>query len=131
MLKSILNYGRLINKNKEMKTVTRTEASKADKTYRDMLKTEKHHKHEIVKENGVLRWKQNPQVNKIIDEKIDLNELWKLFYFLGYGKNSEVVRKLYRDMGYSLFGYWEVFYWEANNDIADEYVPNSDCVGKN
>jgi len=34
-------------------------------------------------------------------------------------------------MGYSLFGYWEVFYWDANNDIADEYEPNPLCVGKN
>lgn len=96
-----------------MKTITRTEVRKADKTYRDMLKTEKHHKHEIVDDNGTYRWKENADVRKIIDEKIDLNELWRLFYSLGYNKNSEVVRKLYRDMGYSLFGYWEVFYWDA------------------
>ena len=114
-----------------MKTVTRTEAGKADKIYRDMLKTEKHHKHEIIEdEQGTYRWKENETVRKLIVEKINLNDLWLLFYSLGYGKNSEVVRQLYRDMGYSLFRYWEVFYWEANNDIADEYEPNPMCVGK-
>ena len=37
--------------------------------------------------------------------------------------NSEMWRKLYRDLGYSLFGYWEIFYWEANNEKAAEYKP--------
>lgn len=36
------------------------------------------------------------------------------------GKNSEVYRKLYRDMGYSLYGYWEI-----NNEDAGEYIPNT------
>jgi hypothetical protein len=40
---------------------------------------------------------------------------------MGYDKNSEVYRKLYRDIGYSLEGYWEIFYWEVNNPIASEY----------
>lgn len=113
------------------KILTRTEVSKADKQYRDMLKTEKHHKHEIVEdEHGTWRWKENPRVRELIDNKtINLNDLWLLFYSLGYDKNSEIARKLYRDMGYSLSGYWEIFYWEVNNEIADEYIPNPDCIG--
>lgn len=56
-------------------------------------------------------------------EKIDLNTLVLLLNHLGYGKNSEVYRQLYRDMGYSLYGYWEIFYWEVNNPDANEYHP--------
>jgi len=113
-----------------MRTVTRTEVRKTDKLYRDMLKTEKHHKHEIIEtKEGTLRWKENPDVTRIL-EKISLNDLIPLLYCLGYNKNSEVYRQLYRDMGYSLSGYWEIFYWEVNNDEADEYVPNPDCIGK-
>ena len=26
-------------------------------------------------------------------------------------------------MGYSLGGYWEVFYWEVNNELAHKYKP--------
>jgi hypothetical protein len=44
-------------------------------------------------------------------------------YEKGYTKNSEIYRKLYRDMGYSLSGYWEVFYWDVNNEKVDEYNP--------
>lgn len=106
-----------------MTTITRTEAGKVDKTYRDMLKTERHHKHEIIKdEHGTLRWKKNLDVDYLL-QNISLNDLCPLLQVLGYGKNSEVYRHLYRSMGYSLFGYWEVFYWEANNPDADSYSP--------
>ena len=59
-----------------------------------------------------------------------INDLIPLLDSLGYDKNSEVYRKLYRDMGYSLFGYWEVFYWVANNSEADKYVPNPNGLPK-
>ncbi len=114
-----------------MKTITRMQVAKLDKSYSDMLKKEKHHNHEIIQdEHGSFRWKENPSVNKIL-ERISLNDLCPLLYHLGYDKNSEVYRKLYRDIGYSLSGYWEIFYWEGNNDEANEYVPNASCVGKN
>jgi len=95
-----------------------------DETYRIILDVETHHNHLIVEgKDGRLRWKNNPNVDKQL-EKISLNDLVPLLHFLGYNKNSEVYRKLYRDMGYSLFGYWEIFYWEVNNDEAHEYTPN-------
>jgi len=44
-----------------------------------------------------------------------------MFMKMGLTKNSEPVRKLYRDMGYSLSGYWEIFYWDVNNEEAEDY----------
>ncbi len=113
-----------------MKVVSREEVSMADESYAELLKKETHHNHEIIKDGDVFRWRQNPDVRFLVDEKISLNDLIPLLHCLGYDKNSEVYRQLYRDMGYSIFGYWEVFYWEVNNPKADEYVPNKDCIGK-
>lgn len=93
--------------------------------FRLILDTETHHDHEIIKdEDGTLRWKPNLDVCKI-KESLSMNKIVPLFCHLGYGKNSEIYRKLYRDIGYTLFGYWEIFYWEFNNKEADEYKPNS------
>lgn len=95
-----------------------------EEMYREILDIEKHHDHELIKdEHGTLRWKANPIVRKLIDEKISLNDLCPLLKYMGYNKNSEVYRKLYRDMGYSLSGYWEIFYWDMNNEDAAEYKP--------
>lgn len=92
-------------------------------TYREILDVETHHDHVIIKdEQGILRWKENVRVNALVD-KIGLNDLVVFLHYLGYGKNSEVYRKMYRDMGYSLYGYWEIFYWEANNEEAADYKP--------
>lgn len=96
-----------------------------DEDYREILDVESHHKHKIIKDkDGILRWKENPEVVRHL-KNISLNDLCPLLNCLGYNKNSEVYRKLYRDMGYSLFGYWELFFWEVNNEIASEYVPNA------
>lgn len=72
----------------------------------------------------MIRWKENPNVTKILS-LISLNDLIPLLYELGYDKNSEIYRKLYRDMGYSLSGYWEIFYWEMNNEYANDYQPEA------
>lgn len=90
--------------------------------YREWLVREPHHKHPIVIDScGVIRWKESPFVRGVVSRSINLNDLCVLFLELGYGKNSEVYRKLYRDLGYSLGGYWEVFYWEVNNNECDMY----------
>jgi hypothetical protein len=89
--------------------------------YAEIFNKESHHAHRVIEhENGTLRWEADPTVTKTL-EKINLNDLWYLFHTMGLTKNSEPVRKLYRDMGYSLSGYWEIFYWEVNNEEADEY----------
>lgn len=94
--------------------------------YREILDVETHHDHVIIEDDhGTLRWEETPRVRKFIDT-YSLNDIIRTLYMLGYDKNSEVYRKLYRDMGYSLYGYWEIFYWEANNDEASEYVPKKE-----
>jgi len=103
-----------------MKTIKRKDIDVPD--YQEIFEKEAHHKHEIVEDdNGTLRWKQDEKVREILDKSVNLNDLWYLFHTMGMDKNSEHVRKLYRDMGYSLSGYWEIFYWEVNNSIAENY----------
>ena len=105
------------------KILSRDEVKAMDEDYREILDTENHHGHEIIEGiGGVIRWRENPVVREIID-KINLNFLIILLEQLGFGRNSEVYRKLYRDMGYSLSGYYDIFYWEVNNDKADQYQP--------
>lgn len=107
-----------------MKIINREEIK--EDLYREILDVETHHEHPIIEdEQGTLRWKKNEYVREIIDEKISLNDLLPMLCFMGYDKNSEVYRKLYRDMGYSLYGYWEVFYWVMNNEKASDYIPNT------
>lgn len=107
-------------RNEKMEKVTREELMDVE-DYKEIFDIEFHHDHEIIRdEAGTVRWKPNPDVRKIIDKGI-LNDLWILFHNMGLTKNSEEVRKLYRDMGYSLSGYWEIFFWDLNNDDAREY----------
>lgn len=108
-----------------MKVVSREDASKVSETFKEMLKTERHHNHEIVEVDGILRWKENKDVRNLVGGKgpIDLNSLWEFFYAMNLDKNSEFVRDVYRNMGYSLFGFWEIFYWEMNNEDAEDYNP--------
>lgn len=89
--------------------------------YAEIFNSESHHKHRVIEdENGTLRWEEDPVVRRLINN-IGLNDLWVLFMKMGLTKNSEEMRKLYRDMGYSLSGYWEIFYWEVNNEEAGNY----------
>jgi hypothetical protein len=37
---------------------------------------------------------------------------------------------MYRDMGYSLYGYWEIFYWEMNNDYAQDYIEERKALNR-
>ena len=104
--------------------VTRTQAAATNSIYRHMFKTERHHKHLIINDSIMgLRWLPNPAVNEIL-RRISLNDLCSLLTHLGYDKNSEIYRKLFRDMGYSLFGYWEIFYWDVNNPESHNYKPH-------
>lgn len=115
----------------KLKPISRKDAIKQSMSngkddYAEILERESHHDHELlIDEEGKLWWKENPEFVKMKD-KIGLENIWKLFESLGYDKNSEVIRNMYRQNGYSLFGYWELFYWEVNNPIADKYQPNSD-----
>lgn len=89
--------------------------------YAEIFSKESHHTHRVIEDdNGTPRWEEDPVVRKTLD-RVNLNDLWMLFMKMGLTKNSEPVRKLYRDMGYSLSGYWEIFYWEVNNEDAEDY----------
>lgn len=91
--------------------------------YSRMMKTEQHHDQEIIKdEHGTIRWKEDSFVSRFTDA-CSLNDIVAGFHAKGNGKNSEIYRELYRKMGYSLSGYWEIFYWDMNNDEADNYRP--------
>jgi len=57
-----------------------------------------------------------------LSSKLDLNQIIEVLYRFDCNKNDEIYRKMYRDIGYSLNGYWEIFYWDLNNDIADDYI---------
>lgn len=63
--------------------------------------------HPIIRdEAGVLRYKRNPLVCWL-QEHIDLNEMWKAY---GQGTWSrEAFMQFYRDIGYSLSGFEEVW----------------------
>jgi hypothetical protein len=93
-----------------------------DEIYQEIFIKESHHNHKIIHTNSGFRWVENEKVTSVLN-KINLNHLIELFYHLGIDKNNEVYRKLYRDMGYSLKGYWEIFYWEVNNPKAKNYNP--------
>ena len=108
--------------------VSREEVAKLSEDYAEIMARETHHEHEIIRDkNGTLRWKENPTVNQIL-ERVNLNDLWILLSTMGLDKNSEAIRNLYRDMGYSLSGYWEIFYWEANNENAHLYRATADSL---
>ena len=101
-----------------MKTIER---KNVPAVYQEMMKTESHHDHEIIKDGGgTMRWKEKRRVYQLL-KSIPLNEMIELMYLMGLTKNSEAYRKLYRDMGYSLDGYWEIFYLDMNNADVKEY----------
>ncbi len=90
--------------------------------YDEMMKTESHHDHEIIIDSsGTIRWKEDPFIRQLTKD-CSLNDICMGFHSNGNGKNTESYRELYRKMGYSLSGYWEVFYWDMNNEDADDYM---------
>ena len=105
-----------------MKTIDRKSLYDIE-DYKLIFETESHHDHPVIEdEQGTVRWKSDPAVREVLD-RVNLNDIWMLFFKMGLTKNSEEVRKLYRDMGYSLSGYWEIFYWDMNNEDAHKYKP--------
>ncbi len=85
-----------------------------DEIYREMLDAEAYHNHEIIKDkNGTLRWKEDDAIGKIVDE-LSMFEISVLFDIFYSNKNSKLIRKMYRDIGYSLSGYLQIFYNKEN-----------------
>jgi hypothetical protein len=87
--------------------------------YTEMMKTEQHHQHEIVRDSkGKLRWKEDPFTRRLVDA-CGIGYMIAGFEDKGLNKNSEIIRELYRRMGYPIEGYWELFYCELNNPNAN------------
>lgn len=103
-----------------METIPRSNFT-SHELFAEIMEKESHHSHEIVDDSGTPRWKENPEVNRLVDDIGGLNNIVPMFHYLGITKNSEEWRQLYRDIGYSLYGYWEIFYWEMNNEDAADY----------
>ena len=76
--------------------------------------------HEVYMDGNTLRWRPDETVRFAFDYA-DLNSFWAKFYKEGNTKNQKNVREMYRKLGYSVFGYWEVFFWDANNELTEEW----------
>lgn len=80
---------------------------------------------------GILRFQADPVIQKIWElGQVDLNQLWKsldLSYAGEYpvSKYRRSLRKFYRDMGYTLCGYMEIF-----GEHLDEERPVCEKVQK-
>jgi hypothetical protein len=107
-----------------MKEINRKDLENDD-LYGEIMRKESHHDHKIIDCDGRPRWKEDPKVSELVEAMGGLNNIVRFFFAMGITKNDEVWRKLYRDIGYSLYGYWEIFYWEMNNEDAADY--RSDC----
>lgn len=83
-----------------------------------MVKRDEAQRHPIhIDKHGTLRWVMDPMIGKMWDlGGIDLNKL-----MANSDKNDPLIRDLFRQMGYSLHGYWEIFHWDVNNPKANEY----------
>ncbi len=66
--------------------------------------------HPLVADGDVLRFKANPVIRLIVDRWVNLNELSAAIQCMGYERSVQLgFRAFYRDMGYSLGGYLEIF----------------------
>lgn len=109
-----------------------TEAATICEDYKKVLLCEQlgHPLH--IDKNGTLRWAAKPEREKEIMESIgakDLDDVYTIYYdqyspqFDVPAKNNDLIRELYKCRGYSLSGFWEVFYWDWNNEHADKARP--------
>jgi hypothetical protein len=105
-----------------MKNIKREEIK--DLNFIKIIKKESHHNHGIIQdEEGILYWKPDENLCAEIEGK-NINDNIFYFHSNGLDKNSEEYRKFYRDMGYSLLGYWNIFYCKTNNPICTNYRKN-------
>lgn len=96
------------------------EAASMGEEYQEVLEREFFHPLHI-DEHGTLRWFPDPDREQEIMKQFGASDLNDLFGRCRADKNTDIIHELYKCMGYSLFGFWEVFYWEANNENANEY----------
>jgi hypothetical protein len=61
----------------------------------------------IIDEHGIIRWKQNGAVRWVVDNGVDLNAL-SIAHQRGFIPTEDYMA-FYRQMGYSLSGYLDIF----------------------
>ena len=93
--------------------------------FHEILTAEAHHDHKIRSNQSGVSWEPNDMVKGFVCGRVKDEDIARLLTYMGYDKNSEVYRKLYRDCGYSLMQYWDIFYNPDNNPKASEYNPNT------
>ena len=96
-------------------------AAKISPEYAEVLATEELGHELYVDDHGTIRWVANPEKEQEIMDEFSASDLNQL-YINGARKNDPRIRELYKHIGYSLFGFWEVFYWEVNNPHAYKYL---------
>jgi len=90
-------------------------------SYLQVLGQEIYHGHKIIRDkHDTIRWEAFPVREQAIMDQFGASDLNELFSE-GATKNNPLIRELYRCIGYSLSGYWEVFYWNRNNDDVDDW----------
>ena len=98
------------------------DAAKIADTYELVLSREEKDGHEIIiDKHDTLRWVEHPVRAQEIMNSFRAKDMNELFHN-GADKNDPIIRELYKCIGYSLSGFWEIFYWEVNNERANEYV---------
>lgn len=97
------------------------EAAAFDEEYSYVLEREFVDCELYVDSHYVIRWKKNPEREKEIMKMYGAKDLNDLFGRGGVSKNDPIIRELYKVIGYSLYGFWEIFYWEVNNPRQVEY----------
>lgn len=103
------------------KEITWTEVANICEEYKEVLTCEEFGHKIIVDKNGTIRWEDYPSRAQEIMDQFGAKNLNDLFGRCGADKNDPIIRELYKCIGYSINGFWEIFYWEVNNDRADEY----------
>jgi len=96
-------------------------AKEMGEEYVDILEREFHDGELYVTPDGYVRWVEDPERAKEIMDSFGAKDLNDLFGRCRADKNDPIIRELYKCIGYSLYGFWEIFYWDVNNEDADEY----------
>lgn len=87
----------------------------------EIYKAEPWHKHEAVITNGKIHWKEAPGFVEMVNA-IGMNQIRATLELAGFHKQADVLKNIYRKMGYSIMGYWEVFYDPLNNCPDDSLI---------
>lgn len=74
------------------------------------------------------RFKPNRIVRAIIDRKMypDLNNIWAAFCRGDY--STEEMKEFYQLIGYSLYGYWEIFCFNNDDENSRGWTPADEAL---